>query len=265
MSIKDKLLTIGEISKLTGAGIKALRYYERINLLKPAYVEPHSGYRYYSFNQTYLIGIIMFAVELDIPLKEMNKFIDEQGIIDLTGFGTYGRETAFRKKALLEKGIKLMELYGRKIESQAGLLLDQIYTKNYPEKIFYVIPFEHGFESLSQYEAAKLLLDTPFIESYRKDDYELFEYGFLYESSAEGIGRYIFMEMPKDKTYENCKTIPAGKFYCRQSEANQIEQCETIFKDYLSGKNKFIAIETDIFTDKLNPNKPINELRLLVY
>ena len=35
MNEKEKLLSIGEISKMTGAGIKALRHYEKINILKP--------------------------------------------------------------------------------------------------------------------------------------------------------------------------------------------------------------------------------------
>ncbi|MCL2222593.1 MAG: MerR family DNA-binding transcriptional regulator, partial [Oscillospiraceae bacterium] len=52
MSKKSGLLSIGDISKFTGVSIKALRYYERIGILKPAYVDPDSLYRYYNFNQT---------------------------------------------------------------------------------------------------------------------------------------------------------------------------------------------------------------------
>ena len=44
--MKNKLLTIGELSKRTGCSIKALRYYDSIRLLKPIYVDPSSNYKY---------------------------------------------------------------------------------------------------------------------------------------------------------------------------------------------------------------------------
>ena len=33
-------LTIGEVSKMKGVGIKSLRYYDRLGILKPAYINP---------------------------------------------------------------------------------------------------------------------------------------------------------------------------------------------------------------------------------
>ena len=40
------LISIGDLSKLTGVNIKSLRYYEKIGVLLPAYVDPDSRYRY---------------------------------------------------------------------------------------------------------------------------------------------------------------------------------------------------------------------------
>jgi DNA-binding transcriptional MerR regulator len=68
MNQKSDFLSIGEMSKLTGAGIQALRYYERKNILKPAYTDPDSGYRYYSYEQLYFVQKIINCVNLDIPL-----------------------------------------------------------------------------------------------------------------------------------------------------------------------------------------------------
>ena len=42
----DELLTIGEVAKLDGITAKALRYYDAHNILKPAAVDPATGYRY---------------------------------------------------------------------------------------------------------------------------------------------------------------------------------------------------------------------------
>ena len=45
--MKNELLSIGEAAKLKQVSVKSLRYYETIGILKPAYVDPSSGYRYY--------------------------------------------------------------------------------------------------------------------------------------------------------------------------------------------------------------------------
>lgn len=45
------MLRIGEFSKLTKTTIKALRYYDKLGLLKPAFVDSETLYRYYTEEQ----------------------------------------------------------------------------------------------------------------------------------------------------------------------------------------------------------------------
>ena len=47
----DGYMTIGEVAKVKQISIKALRYYEKIGILKPAYCDPDTGYRYYKNEQ----------------------------------------------------------------------------------------------------------------------------------------------------------------------------------------------------------------------
>ncbi len=44
-----RLFSIGKLAKLTGVHIQSLRYYETIGILRPAMIDPDSGYRYYTF------------------------------------------------------------------------------------------------------------------------------------------------------------------------------------------------------------------------
>ncbi|MDY4307523.1 MULTISPECIES: MerR family DNA-binding transcriptional regulator [Enterococcus] len=48
---RSELLSIGELAKITGVNIKSLRYYEQVGVLLPVYINPDSGYRYYSLAQ----------------------------------------------------------------------------------------------------------------------------------------------------------------------------------------------------------------------
>lgn len=75
---KTKLLPIGVFSKLSGANIKSLRYYDQIGVLPPAYVDPDTGYRYYAFSQIHVVDAIQLCLELDIPLKQFPQFLDRE-------------------------------------------------------------------------------------------------------------------------------------------------------------------------------------------
>ena len=46
----DQMFTIGKMASLTGISVQALRYYDKLGLLRPTYVNPTTGYRYYSYN-----------------------------------------------------------------------------------------------------------------------------------------------------------------------------------------------------------------------
>lgn len=55
---KKNLLSMGELSKITGVHIKALRYYDSLEILTPTFVDSESGYRYYSFCQKVVVDAI---------------------------------------------------------------------------------------------------------------------------------------------------------------------------------------------------------------
>lgn len=52
------MLRIGQFSKLARVSIKALRYYDRIGLLKPAMIDTSTSYRYYTEDQLARVNLI---------------------------------------------------------------------------------------------------------------------------------------------------------------------------------------------------------------
>ena len=62
--------TVKEVSELTGISIRTLRYYDEINLLKPAKVT-EAGYRLYDERSLKKLRQIMFFRELEVPLSEI--------------------------------------------------------------------------------------------------------------------------------------------------------------------------------------------------
>ncbi len=69
------MMTVHEISELTGLTIRTLQYYDKIGLLKPAsYTE--SGYRLYGDTEIERLQDIMLFRELEFPLKDIIKILE---------------------------------------------------------------------------------------------------------------------------------------------------------------------------------------------
>lgn len=68
--------TVKEVSELTGIGIRTLRYYDEIDLLKPAKVT-EAGYRLYDEKTLKKLRQIMFFRELEVPLSEIKAIMKD--------------------------------------------------------------------------------------------------------------------------------------------------------------------------------------------
>ena len=68
------MMTVNEVSKLTGVSIRTLQYYDTIGLLKPIqYTE--SGYRLYDDTSLERLQQILLFKELEFPLREIKWII----------------------------------------------------------------------------------------------------------------------------------------------------------------------------------------------
>ncbi|WP_030816227.1 MerR family transcriptional regulator [Streptomyces sp. NRRL F-2799] len=65
------LLTIGAFAKASGLSPKALRLYDQLGLLRPARVDPYTGYRYYAVAQLDRARLVAWLRRLGMPLAEI--------------------------------------------------------------------------------------------------------------------------------------------------------------------------------------------------
>ena len=66
--------SIKELSKLAGVSTRTLRYYDQIDLLKPAHIT-EAGYRYYGQEEVAILQQILFYRERGFELKTIQKII----------------------------------------------------------------------------------------------------------------------------------------------------------------------------------------------
>lgn len=76
----NQYMSIGKVSKLKNVSIKSLRYYDQIGILKPAFVNTETNYRYYTQEQLYLLDAITVCIKLGIPLKDLNNYVENDSI-----------------------------------------------------------------------------------------------------------------------------------------------------------------------------------------
>jgi DNA-binding transcriptional MerR regulator len=69
------LVPIGRFSTICRLSLKALRLYDEMGLLKPALVDPESGYRYYSLSQALEAERIRLLRAIEVPLDEIGRFL----------------------------------------------------------------------------------------------------------------------------------------------------------------------------------------------
>lgn len=72
------MLKIGEFSKLAKVTIKALRYYDKLGLLKPALVDSENSYRYYKEEQLETITQILTYKNLGISCTDIYEILNSK-------------------------------------------------------------------------------------------------------------------------------------------------------------------------------------------
>ena len=99
------MMTVNEVSKLTGVSIRTLQYYDKIGLLHPAkYTE--AGYRLYDDAALEKLQQILLFRELEFPLKDIKKIISSPD---------------FDRSKALEQQIELLQLKKEHIENLIDL------------------------------------------------------------------------------------------------------------------------------------------------
>ena len=123
------MLKISEFSKLSHLTVKALRFYEKEGLLKPASVDEWSGYRFYETYQLEIAAKIKSYRQLDLSIEEIKAIFNGSDV-----------------KEILQEKIELLTKEKQTIESRLSIIKSiledkemkyQVTEKVIPEKIVY--------------------------------------------------------------------------------------------------------------------------------
>ncbi|MEH7503865.1 MerR family transcriptional regulator [Neobacillus drentensis] len=228
--MKEKLYTIGEVSKLVNISIKALRYYDKINLFKPAFVDPETNYRYYKDSQIHILDLIKSLKYIGTPLEEMKEV---QGLQrdDFFAFLTEQEKIVRNKIESLVEIEKIITNAKRGLQRQMEYPpLGEVFI-SYEDELQIIQTKADGIDPKNILNASysKLKKFAASTEGFRNNGYgAIFTY-LPYKDIKEVTYRYLFTPVLTNKQISllmhdtEVAKIPKGKYVCITFKSVSIE------------------------------------------
>lgn len=148
------MMTVNEVSKLSGISVRTLHYYDQIGLLRPDQVS-EAGYRLYGQHALERLQQILLFRQLEFPLKEIKSIVDSPD---------------FNKQEALDQQIEMLRLQQKHLSGLIDLALE--IKKNGVNKMDFK-PF-----------------DTSKIDEYAKEAKERWGDSAAYQESARKTKNY---------------------------------------------------------------------------
>jgi DNA-binding transcriptional MerR regulator len=126
------MFSVGEFARLGGVSVRTLRHYDEIGLLRPATVDPDTGYRGYSAAQLGQINRIMALKELGLSLTQVRVLLDGVTLGELRGMLLLRRAQLEHELDQHNNQLLGIEARLRSIAREDGMPADDIVAKTIP-------------------------------------------------------------------------------------------------------------------------------------
>lgn len=263
---KKGLLTIKEFSEITQVNPKSLRYYDSIGILKPVYVDPGNGYRYYSLYQREIVYAIGQLVELGIPIKELASYCNPNDTrIKFNDLNNLAINTMEEKILQYQISIAYRKYLSTLIEHSEVLRCSSTPLTCEMDAIDCIaIPFsskQHSDLWLREMQNLILLIN--------RNELSLGGYtGILQIKESEEWKQYLFVSLDRSSTTPIDGTryihIPKGTYLCKKTEESGIEHVWDWSKDYVESDEIELIYEIELLEADYHFFPPALEQRCLL-
>lgn len=153
--MNGELIPIGAMAQLNHISVPTLRLYDRMGLLRPRYVDPETGYRYYDVHQNARLDMIAYMKELGMSLAQIGDVLRREDI-------TLIEEILVRKNEQIHEQIRALRAQHDAVERAIGSIeryrkspaTGTISLEYIDRRFLFGIPCEGNFyeEGISGYE-----------------------------------------------------------------------------------------------------------------
>lgn len=262
MKTDKKYLTISEFAKLRNVSIGSLRYYEKLNILVPEYIDPKTKYRYYSPEQLGILDAIILCITLDIPLKDLKNYIDEDGYIDSKSILTNGEKAMQAKILQMEKKLMITRLTLESMErNQQYSNMKGVYKREIEERYFIESYFQGDIYAISEDERKPATL---FRDAQESGDHPVFPSGLIlhFEKEPAEIS-FFFQVLHPDKQDKRIIRIPIGTYSCMQADMNRKTDLRKLLDENFPERNGKMVIISNMLTNRMHFDSMHSEIQVL--
>ena len=270
---KENYITAGELASLYGIPKQTLLYYDKNELLIPAFVNKN-GYRYYSVSQYLILEIILNMRKLNIPVKDIKNYLQNR---NLENFEQILREKEQECAKTIAETIEIrnsLQLSLKTIEKIKKTKFEQIELRFQKEKFIFIS--ESLSSEISIRERMKIF-SRHNQTAFSKNHFKEFTTGWIIGSDdffAEKFNNTLqyFTPVANNFSKKYCYTLPEGLYLTVQfqgtyyQEANSI--CRKIF-EFIQRNNLIVRSNIYVFPLKNHwitedPEDYINQISLQV-
>jgi len=264
----EDLYPIGKVAKIMGVSVQTLRYYSNIGLIDPAYINPTTGYRYYSVDQLHFIDRIKYLQTFGLNLDEIKNILLKNDIPLLI-------ETLDKRKLAFQQEI-----------SKINDIIDSIeWYKNY---FTYVDPNKLDSNCYSLHLEKRYMVVAECLENEPKQSFHVrlnkikssaqfknltfnrqFSYVLDYDSLMDGQLKPHYLGMfLKDKPEFDSPhiiEIPEGDYLCQKARILSDGWNPYFAKLFFEGKDKPTIVLANEFEDNLHEySRCVYEIQILI-
>ena len=259
----DNYFLISEFAKLRDININSLRYYEKLGILKPAYVDEKTSYRYYSAEQLPLLNNIILCVQLGIPLKEMAAYIDGEGNLQSQKLLEQGKIVAQKRINEMQNNLKYIETSLKNMEENRAFVNRKgMYCRNIQERR--IITTDSYSGRLDVKDVVSKISEIYKIAQ-KNDFFPILPAGQIIELDEDGkISIRFFLEIVCcENEHPQVEVLPAGEYSCIQLTLNPEMDLEKSVREIWKVREDSRIIVENIVLDKYSFGTRPSELQKL--
>ncbi len=262
-----KLFSIGEVSRLKGITVKALRFYQKIGLLAPCTVNPDSGYRYYSSEQLVLMDIIKAMRAVDVSPREIREVLAGKSTPHLLKFLDAQRERTERKIRDLRRTARVISGVQDAISRALSITAEKgVYTRSIPRRVIAALPCR----GLSTVEDALLEFSRLDRILERRGLTSTYETGIILEQDDKGMGfptaLFAVVKAGEGSVRSGLQSLPAGDYVCVCMDGKTaVEQGKRITRHLTRNRlTPLLILQVELLNDVFSADSGTVELQILV-
>lgn len=258
-----KNLTISEFASLRNVSIGSLRYYEKLKILVPAKIDCESGYRYYLPEQLGTLDSILLCIALDIPLKDLQYYTDENGALDQKRILTNGKQAMQERIAEMQTKLKLTQFnLDRLNQNEQYGNQTQVYHRKIEERFLIAEPIPGTWNDLPKKGEHRPI--NLFRSAQEVGMLPVFPSGILVQYEMGLPNLYFFFQVLQPNMDDpRILHIPSGEYPCMQADLSPDISMEQLLEEHFPNQSKKMVIISNMLQGKAHFDSLHSEIQII--